>query len=163
MSESHDPYWKLRPEPVTPEDEICHCADDPPIVLQDHLSPLPIACLRCNGEVPPERIGFTAAISDELASWRSFHRAFLSLELDSGEYESWAQVQLSDAASPVNVRGLAAVARLNEFRRAYFWWFVDSTANDFRPLVNCPRCGRELSPAYGRQVCESCSIVVPEA
>lgn len=60
--EKPDPYRKLRPETATPEDELCKCADRPPIVLQGHLSSNPIACLRCNGEVPPERIGLVKPI-----------------------------------------------------------------------------------------------------
>ncbi len=56
MSGSHaedDRYGKLRPTRPTPEDEICHCSGRPPLVLQYHLSPNPLACASCNREVPP--------------------------------------------------------------------------------------------------------------
>lgn len=161
MTQQTDPYWKLRPEPPTPADEVCQCQDSPPITLQDHLSSVPLACVRCNGEVPPERLGFTDELSEELASWRNLHRAVFTLWLDSGEYEAWARAQLEDPTKPVNVRGLHAVARLNEYHKAYLWWFQDGSAEDFVPLSACPRCGCGLSEVLGRLVCEECSILVP--
>ena len=84
-----DPYWKLRPPSATPEAELCKCADRPPIVLQDHLSPNPIVCLGCNGEIPPERIGFSAELAERVAFWRNLHDALFMLWLDSSDYESW--------------------------------------------------------------------------
>jgi hypothetical protein len=86
-----DPYWKLRRPSATPEAELCKCADRPPIVLQDHLSPNPIVCLRCNGEVPPERIGFSAELAEHVAFWKNLHDALFTLWLDSSDYESWAR------------------------------------------------------------------------
>ena len=156
-----DPYWKLRPETVTPPDELCACTDEPPVVLQDHLSSVPLACLRCNGEVPPERLGFSEQLSEELAFWRDFHRAFLILEFDSAEYEEWARAQLENPDAPVNVRGLKAVRKLNEHRRTYLWWFEDTTNDQFCSKSTCPRCGRVLTKSYGRPVCDFCLIVVP--
>lgn len=161
MTEQTDPYWKLRPEPTPPEDEICQCLDSPPITLQDHLSSVPLACVRCNGEVPPERLGFGLDVSQELACWRDLHRAVYTLWLDSGEYEDWACVQLSDPGTPVNVRGFHAVARLNDYRRAFLWWFQDASADDFVPISACPRCGSKLSEILERLVCRECSILVP--
>ncbi len=156
-----DPYWKLRPEEPTPADEICNCPGSLPIVLQDHLSPVPLACISCNGEVPPERIGFSAQTAEKLAFWRNFHRAFLHLWLDSREYETWAREQLEDPEAPVNTRGLAVAREINPFRRIYYWWFQhDTTHEDFEPLSNCPRCVSSLEPLLGRWVCERCSIVV---
>src|SRR5437016_912629 len=45
-----DPYFKLKPLPPTPDDEICSCPDDPPIKLMSTalLEDNPIHCLRCN-------------------------------------------------------------------------------------------------------------------
>jgi len=161
VSQESDPYWKLRPEGTTPPDEVCECKDEPPVALQDHHSSVPLACLRCNGEVPPERLGFSEQLSEELAFWRNFHRAFDTLELDSGEYEAWARAQLEDPNAPVNVRGLEAVKKLNAYRRAYLWWFEDSSADDFCPASTCPRCAGQLTGSYGRAVCDPCSILVP--
>src|SRR5262245_33708094 len=120
MPDAVDPFWKLRPPPATPEGELCSCSDEPPIVLVGRLGPNPVACLRCNGEVSPERIGLSAEVAEELACWRDFHTAFEHLWLDSGEFESWAKEQLESPASPVNTRGLALAARLDGFRRAYY-------------------------------------------
>jgi hypothetical protein len=159
---SRDPYWKLRPEPATPEDEICACTDSPPIVVQDHLSSLPLACLRCNGEVPPERIGFSEELAEKLAFCRNVHNALKMLWLDSGEYEDWARARLEDPQGSVSLNGLEIVAELNKHRRTYYWWFQDNTLDDFEPLSACPRCSGELVEHFGRRVCQECSIVVAD-
>jgi hypothetical protein len=162
-AELSGPYWRLQPELPTPGDEICKCQDSPPIVLQDHLSHDPLACLRCNGEVPPQRIGFPPSISDELASWRNFHRAFYTLWLDSAEYENWAATELENPNSPVNLRGLQLVKKLNTYHRTYYWWFQNASREGFVPISECPSCSKALVPAWGHLVCETCSIIVPNA
>jgi hypothetical protein len=157
-----DPYWKLRPEGPTPPDEVCRCPGSPPIVLQDHLSSLPLACLRCNGEVPPERLGFPADLAEKVAFWRSFHRALYTLWLDSGEYEAWAREQLERKDAPVNVRGLGVVEQLNKYRRTYYWWFQGKNDLDFVSRPSCPRCGQDLLRVFDRELCEPCSIVLAQ-
>jgi hypothetical protein len=155
-----DLYWKLRPSPTTPDDELCKCVDQPPIVLQGHFSKNPIVCLRCNGEVPPERIGFSADLAERIAFWKNIHDALYTLWLDSSDYESWAIAQLADPNGQVNVQGLAVVRDLNEYRRAYYWWFHDPN-DDFIRCSQCPRCSTALVERFGQLVCESCSIVDP--
>ena len=159
MADSADPYWKLRPPPPTPDDELCGCADSP-IVLAAHHSSNPLLCMVCNLEVPPERIGFSEALSERLAFWQSFHDCFYLLWLDSGEYESWAKAQLENPTSPVNQRGLELVSELGEFRPAYYWWFQDTAAEGFQPLNCCPVCGGELAMRHKQLVCASCSVMV---
>lgn len=159
VSESHDPYLKLRPTPPTPTDELCLCDDSPAIVLQSHLSPNPISCAHCNLEVPPEQIGFSVELAEALAHWREFHDAFYRLWLDSGEFEAWAADQLSDPQSTVNLRAFELVSKLNEHRRAYLWWFQDNTRDDFIPISNCPKCDAALKVFRGRLRCEVCSII----
>ncbi|MEE9393216.1 MAG: DUF2310 family Zn-ribbon-containing protein [Planctomycetota bacterium] len=161
MSEHHDPYWKLRPLAPTPVDELCSCAGSPPVMLQPHLSSNPLSCIACNLEVPPERIGFSEALAEKLAFWQSFHNCFYLLWLDSSEFESWAKAQLSNPGSAVNKRALELVSDLNSFRSAYYWWFQDTGAEDFHPPSRCPVCQGELLERYGRNVCEPCSLVVP--
>src|SRR3989442_641341 len=155
-----DPYWKLRPPPPHPLDEICGCPGAPPVVLSPALSCNPIRCADCNLEVPPERLGFSEELAEELAFWTTFHDAFYHLWLDSGEFESWAKSQLSDVASPVSVRGLELCRKLNEIRNCYYWWFQDTADDDFKPMVNCPRCAASLAERKNRLVCESCKILV---
>lgn len=156
-----EPYWKLRPPSATPGDELCTCADRPPIVLQSHLSPNPVACLRCNGEVPPERVGFSGELAERVASWRNLHDALFALWLDSAEYESWACARLEDPNGRVTVRGLEVVRELNGCHRTYYWWFQNASADDFVPTSQCPRCSAALVASFDRLVCEACSIVVP--
>ncbi len=161
MTQKPDPYWRMRPAGPTPADEICSCPDDPPVVLQEHLSEVPLACLWCNGEVPLERLGFSEELAERISLWRSLEAALAALWLDSGEYEQWAQAQLENPRGAVNVRGREIVRELNDFRRAYYWWFVDTPSGDCEPLTACPLCGRELTWAYGSTVCDPCSVVVP--
>jgi hypothetical protein len=160
IPDESDPYWKLRPQWPTPEDEICQCADLPPIVLQDHLSSVPLSCLRCNLEVPPERIGFGARLAEAIAHWRGLHRALYILWLDSADYEEWACERLRDPLGRVQLLGLEIVKDLNAHRRAYYWWFEDASVDDFVPLSKCPRCSGPLALLFGCSVCEVCAIMV---
>ena len=159
--DQRDPYWKLRPPPAKPDDEFCRCADRPPIVLQDHLSENPLACLKCNGEVPPERTGFTAELAEKIAFWRNLHDALMHLWLDSGDYEKWATTQLEDPGGQLNVTGLELVEALNKYHRTYYWWFQDNSTDEFEPRTDCPRCFADLVPCMTHLVCDRCSIVVP--
>ena len=156
-----DPYWKLRPESVTPDEELCKCVDRPPIVLQGHLSSNPIKCLRCNREVPPERIGFSAGLAERIMFWKDVHDALYTLWLDSSDYESWAIAQLEDPNGQVNVQGLEVVGDLNNHRRTYYWWFHEPR-DGFIRRSQCPRCSTSLVERFGQLVCESCSIVDPD-
>lgn len=164
-----DPYWKLRPQAATPPEEICGCDSKTPIVLQGNLRSNPLACARCNLEVPPERIGLDAPLAEAVAAWGRFHGAFDTLWLDSDEYEEWAAVQLSDPASPVTLRGLALVRRLNERRRCYLWWFWPGDGYEESAVpADCPRCSETLEMRFSRErpqagslmVCEPCSIAI---
>jgi hypothetical protein len=128
-------------------------------MLQAHLSSNPISCVTCNLEVPPERVGFSSEIAENLAAWQRFHECFYLLWLDSGEFESWARAQLEDPESPVNKRAIALVADLNAYRRAYYWWFQDTASQDFQALSRCPACRSELKSLNNRQICERCSII----
>src|SRR5262245_48065353 len=131
MGGSLDPYWRLRPESATPPDELCNCTDSPPIIVQDHLSPVPLACIRCNRKVPPERIGFSESLAENLAFWRTLYRALELLWLDSGEYEDWARARLEDPVGRLNVQGLAITAELNVQYPAYYRWFEETSRDDF--------------------------------
>lgn len=149
-----DPYWRLKPEGLTPPCEICSCPGSPPIVLQDHLSSVPIACLRCNGEIPPERIGFTEALAERIQFWRDTYQALYQLWLSSGEYEAWARTQLENALGEINVEGRAIVGELNKYRRTFYWWFQDGETR----LLACPCCERKLTIVEATATCEPCSI-----
>lgn len=164
-----DPYFKLRPFGPPPPNEVCRCRDRPPVLLCQRLGmPNPLVCGRCNGEVPPGRIGFGKAPSlvEAVADWAGFHRAFETLWLDSGEFETWAERQLLDPKSPVNVRGLDVVRRLSKYRTCYLDWHSDPGAEGYRPPTVCPRCRRRLRRKFVRrrpqrgslEVCDACHI-----
>jgi hypothetical protein len=84
--EKADLYWRLRPAGPTPDDEICHCPAGTAVMLRDGLSDNPLFCVACNGEVPPERLGFDERFAEEIANWLSTHDSLYRLWLDSGEY-----------------------------------------------------------------------------
>jgi len=161
MSEQADPYWKLRPPPPTPADELCSCVDRPPLLLQPHLSENPLACIVCNLEVAPELIAFPETLAEKVAHWRRFYDCFYLLWLlDAGEFESWAKVHLEDPASVVNRRGRDVASKLDAFRRTYYSWFRDYGAETLKPPTRCPVCRDALVELFGRHVCEACSIVL---
>ncbi len=155
-----DPYERLRLPPPTPIDEVCSCSGAPPLVLRTVFSPNPIGCADCSLEVPPERIGFSRQLAEDLADWRRFYECFDHLWLDSGEFEDWARAQLSDPRSPANVRGLALRKQLDEVRRCYYWWFEDTGSDAFEPLSACPVCNSRLTERGSRLVCEPCGVMV---
>jgi hypothetical protein len=156
-----DQYSVLRPAQPTPSDKLCQCEDSPPLLLRSVLEPNPVACAKCNLEVPPERLGLSKRLARSLAHWRSFHDCFFLLWLDSAEFEAWACRELSHPQSPVNTRGLALRAELDQLRRSYYFWFQDVEADGFRPLDHCPSCKQGLSDVgLVGLVCERCSVLV---
>ena len=157
-----DPYWKLRPAPSTPEDEVCHCVNLKAVMLRDALNTNPIHCVACNGEVLPERIGFDWRLAEDIASWRSIYQSLYRLWLDSSEYEMWAAEKLSDPNGRVNVAGRNIVEALNQHIRTYYWWFENTDREDHVPALRCPICGDSLTEVDNRDYrkCESCSVMV---
>jgi hypothetical protein len=131
-------------------------------MLRDGLSHNPLFCVACNGEVPPERLGFDARFAEEIASWLSVADSLYRLWLDSGEYEAWAAARLSDRHGQVNRTGLDIVARLNELVPAYHWWFVDTDAAEAEKPTACPLCSGPLRGYEGRdfRACAACRILV---
>lgn len=157
-----DPYWKLRPAPPTPADEICRCNPCEQLMLRDSLGENPLYCVACNGEVLPERIGFDDRLAEDIAGWRSVHRSLYLLWLDSGEYGHWADEKLRDPKGSVNVNGRNIVQRLNEFVRAYYWWFNDTGVDDYVAPQHCPVCSGKLAECGDRefQKCDKCLILI---
>lgn len=154
-----DPYWKLRPAPPTPADEICQCETLDEVALVDRFGENPICCLECRGEVPPERLGFDARLADDLAQWRQLRRALLILELDSGEYEHWAALQLADPNGQVNRLGLELTKRLGAHVPTRYWWFIPVEQSDSNET--CPICASALidRPKGNVRLCDPCRIV----
>ena len=158
-------YAKLRPPQPTPADEICRCDATPPIKLMTALSYKSIHCVVCNLEVPPERIGLSPQLAEAVAHWNWIAGAIDRLWLDSGAYEDWARNQLSDLASQVNVEGRQLAGELNQIRRCYYWYFVDTDAAS--GLVSCPECHRLLATMsagpFKQAFCDECSLIGPAA
>jgi hypothetical protein len=157
-----DPYWRLRPASATSEDEVCRCPRGGGIMLRDGLTDNPLLCVACNGEVPPERVGFGAKLAEEIASWLSVYDSLYRLWLDSAEYEAWASARLSDPRGQVNVQGREIVEKLNAITPAYYWWFEDTDGAEAERLKVCPICTRALGSYQNRnhRVCETCRILV---
>ncbi len=118
----------------------------------------------CQGEVAPERIKLPPALADAIAKWAGVALAIEALWLDSQEYEAWAQKELEDPISAMNVRGREVRAGLEAVHRSYYWLHRDMEAQG-QP-AQCPICGVQLR-VYERgtrdalYVCDACSIVIP--
>lgn len=157
-----DPYKKLRPEPPTPTDELCNCDSISTVALCDALGRNPMRCLDCNGEVFPERIGYSTETAESISNWRSMHSSLYRLWLSSGEYEDWARERLQDPNGQVNRLGYDIVADLNSLPSlsAYYWYFVD-TDTDSHPET-CPKCAAALTslPGSSQATCDNCRIVL---
>lgn len=154
----------LQPPTPTPTDEICQCQGAKPVKLMCALGYNPIHCIDCNLEVDPADLALTECVVRGIAFWRSMHDAIDRLWLASGEYEEWAQCQLSDINSPINRLGRKARADLDPIRRCYYWFFQDQSADDFEPDTHCPVCGAAFVPYDGgifpQYLCEACSIII---
>jgi hypothetical protein len=160
--EQTKPYWQLRPAGPTPDDEVCYCPPDTPIMLRDGLTDNPLFCVSCHGEVPPERLGFDARFAEQIANWLSVYDSLYRLWLDSGAYEKWAAARLSDPYGQVNRRGREIVAQLDAVTPTYYWWFVDTEAIEPDELAGCPVCSGPLDLVKGRDFreCAVCRILV---
>ena len=158
------PYARLRPPAPTPPAEHCVCPGEPPIKLMQALSYNPLHCMRCHGEVAPDRLALPADVVDAVADWRAVYDALDRLWLDSGLYEFWAARELATLTSPVNETGLALRAELDaRVRRCYYWLFGDFPPDHAGGIIRCPQCNEEMMPYMGsrvpQRVCERCSLV----
>jgi len=158
------PYRRLMPPEPTPEDEICGCDGRPPLKLMFDLGYNPLHCVLCNCEIRPESIDWPDAQVREIARWCGLYRSILELWLDSGEYEAWADTELSNIGSYLNRTGLALVPEINARRRCYYHLHQSSEGEEFKPLANCPQCGQTLSVkedwAHSSGTCDQCLILV---
>ena|SRR5688572_16313797 len=164
MSET-DLFYRLRPQPATPADEICSCPDSTPFVLMSALSANPVHCLRCNLEVPLRRLVFSdVRLVDQIADWNSVWSALDRLWLDSGAYENFARGEMERLDSSANAQGLAAAARLRDFHPTFYHAFRDESNGDVPVPKICPGCERDLRPVSGsnpsRAVCDRCYLAV---
>ena len=139
-------YERRRPPGPTPADEVCGCPTGTPtkLVSMSGLSLNPLHCLRCNLEVPPERLGFGRELADRIATWLRTYGAIDVLELESGAYERWARAELLDPTSPPNVEGRRLARELDEFCRCYFWFWQPEADDGFEPRSTCPVCCEPL-------------------
>jgi hypothetical protein len=157
-----DPYWKLRAAGPTDAADLCDCAEIEALVLHDSFGPNPIHCLHCNGEVLPERVGFDAELTEDLAFWHHLQHALNVLWLDSGEYEYWAADRMRDLEGAVNTRAFELAERLRPFVRTYVWLFTDCAADGYEIATHCPKCAGPLATTRREEVrrCDSCAIVI---
>lgn len=128
------------------------------------LSSNPLHCMDCNLEVRPEPLGLKDDQILSIAQWSAVYRALDALWLDSTEYESWSERELSDIHSPVNVRGLEIQKSLNQERPCYYWLFQTARPELLRA---CPLCGQDLirrsKPSFmACFTCENCRIVTAD-
>ena len=164
-AEAPVPIEILSPPAATPENELCGCPPGQPIKLMQTLTYNPIHCLQCNQEVRPETLALTPDLVQAVARWRDVYDAIDRLWLDGGDYETWAEAELSNLESSVNRQGRQLQASLNRLRRCYYYGFQGRIS----AAGLCPLCGQamtalESGPAH-QLLCEGCSLVFfrPEA
>ena len=95
---------------------------------------------------------------DAVANWRYVYGAVDALELDSGDYEHWAQRELANGDSPVNRQAFEVVRILARRRAAYF-----NFRQGDRSYETCPIGDDELTPLGGNPnvaVCERHRVAV---
>src|SRR3569623_1323605 len=135
---------------------MCSCDSRSALILRDSLTPNPLTCGSCFGEVFPEIIHLPHDLVQPIAQWREIHHSLYALWLDSDEYESWAASRLADPAGSVNVRGRKLADLLSSLGTpCFYWWFW---AEPDLPTEKCPVCQALASPWPGRSVhfCEGC-------
>jgi hypothetical protein len=123
------------------------------------------ACTKCNGEVPPERIGFDAGLAQGISYWLALEQSLDFLWLDSQDYEEYAQKQLMDPMGRVNRMGIELAGDLSAFRRCYLKWFQ---GEDNEVPDSCPNCSGALTVKFEGErpqggplwVCDVCSIAL---
>jgi hypothetical protein len=91
-------------------------ADDETLCMHDRWTSLELVgepliglpslvCCECRGRVAPHRLSLQPATRVSLWRWERQFDAVYACWLASAEYETWAQSQLHDARSPLNVLG----------------------------------------------------------
>ena len=155
-----DIYLKLRPLTGTPKEELCNCKEIKEIYLAYKLGTNPVHCLQCNGEIPPEKLGYDIKTAESIASWNTVYGALYVLWLNSGEYEGWARERLLDRQGQVNKEGFELINSLDPFAKAYYLWFHENC--DETEPSECPLCSAPLQPRKQRRflLCEHCRILI---
>jgi len=156
MQQKSDPYSMLRPYGSTPIEECCSCEQLHEVYLAHKLGENPVHCLRCRGEVAPERVGLDVDTAEMIARWNSLYGAVYALWLNSGEYESWAENELLQKSSFANRQGLLVRKKLAELiPTKYLWFWMED-----RP-TSCPACGEPFANMQSVPfVCSSCEVCV---
>lgn len=126
----------------------------------------PIHCVICNREVPLERFDLDVPLIDELASWNSIFSGIYNLWLDSGAYEQWAALELSNINSGVNERGLSIAKKLNVIHKCYYLYSLREAGvrDEAVRIDKCPICGSKLqrsdeAKVTHDRVCEKCLLI----
>ena len=158
MTTPAEAYAKLKAPKATAPTELCKCTGTSPIkvVLEPGFNPL--RCVACGKEVAPESLKLSAEHAEAAAGWQAPADGIYRLWLAAGEYQSWAERQLTDISSPINVDGRKLADELNATRRCYYAWNIGD-----EPLGACPRCGGAVAPvastAGPQAACDDCSII----
>jgi predicted nucleic acid-binding Zn ribbon protein len=122
--------------------------------------------MNCNLEVLPETLAMSDSLTESIARWRRVHDALYLLWLESGDYESWARLQLLNFSSQVNRLGVQSQAELNKIRKCYYMLFQDIGNLETERMRNCPACNKQferycLSKLQEQwMTCEDCQLVI---
>jgi len=158
-------YYRLKPMPPTPKDELCKCKKIGPIkIMSTSVFNNPLHCVYCNKEIRPERLNLNNDIIDAIAFWNTTYKAIDALWLASEEYEKWAGKELTNPKSAVNKNGIALAKEVSRALSltCYYNIFQDSSTENYTPYTSCPICQgsvKSLKSKIKQSLCKKCNIV----
>jgi hypothetical protein len=132
------------------------------------LERFPFYCLRCRKSIVFQTFYLHPVqlemIQHQVYEW--WQQYFAIDHLRRGSYLEWADAQLTNPMSPVNVLGLEICADLETVRKCYYSIFLLDTVYLIEGRKTCPKCQQSLEvftdrefqdPAY---LCAGCNIAL---
>lgn len=144
---------------VYPQDEFCHCSNNPTMVIMSRYGENFLVCLSCNNYIVPEKIKIDVETTAKLQQWQRVYNSIDRLWLDSGDYEAWAISELSKPSSHIHQEGFEVQKMMQTYGKTYYWWFQNIGSTD-KPLSTCPKCTKLLEKKADKLVCEKCLLLM---
>ncbi len=139
--------------------EKCNCKSKKEIKLMYAMDKTPFYCMTCNKQMRNSAI-LKISKQDNIQNWVKTYDLIYRLWLLSSEYENWAKTELSNINSNLNKIGLEIT---NTIQNCYYWFFQDTSGDDFKPILNCPKCGIKMNAIFGKSfnknICTQCKII----
>ncbi len=144
-------------------ENICHCSNESPVILQGSLTASPLNCIDCKKPVSLEGENKHEELNVSIDKWGKLYRSLFTLWHDSIDYRDWAKDNLLDEIGSINLEGLKLSQQYNVRRKTYYWLFQDYTNKDYVEPEHCPFCGATMEPIQENdfKVCHDCMTAYP--